>query len=55
MLIDASCPSNRLAARLRDTDRTEGFDYQRSIEIDLVAGQNLALDFRSETGGFLIR
>lgn len=46
---------HQLAARLRDTDRTEGFDYERSIEIDLAPGQNLALDFRSETGGFLIR
>jgi hypothetical protein len=46
---------HQLAARLRDTDRTEGFDYERSIAIDLVSGQSLALDFQTETGGFLIR
>jgi hypothetical protein len=44
-----------LATRLRDTDRAEGFDYERKIDIELVPGQSLALDFRAETGGFLVR
>ena len=46
---------HELATRLRDTDRAEGFDYKRKIEIDLMPGQSLALDFRAETGGFLVR
>ena len=44
-----------LSARLRDTDRADGFDYEREIMLDLAPGQSLALDFRAETGGFLIR
>jgi hypothetical protein len=46
---------HELTARLRDTNRVEGFDYVRELEIDLNAGQSLAVDFRTETGGFLIR
>jgi hypothetical protein len=44
-----------LTARLRDTDREDGFDYERRIDIDLAPGQSIALDFQSETGGFLVR
>ena len=40
-------------ARLRDSDREEGFDYKRDAIIELVPGQNLVVDFRSEMGGFL--
>ncbi len=46
---------HRLVARLRDTDRTEGFDYQKEFAIDLAPRQNLALSFRSEMGGFFVR
>ena len=46
---------HQLVTRLRDTDRAEGFDYVREIDIDLTPGQSLALDFRAETGGFLVR
>jgi hypothetical protein len=44
---------HRLVARLRDSDREEGFDYKRDAIIELVPGQNLVVDFRSEMGGFL--
>lgn len=44
-----------LATRLRDTDRADGFDYERKIDIELVPGQSLALDFQPEFGGFLVR
>ena len=44
-----------LEAKLRDTGRAEGWDYKRNVDIDLKPLQNLAIDFRAETGGFLIR
>ena len=43
-----------IGARLRDTNRSQGFDYEFSKEIELVAGQNFAIDFKAETGGFKI-
>ena len=46
---------HELVARLRDTDRDEGYDYEKRAEIDLAAQQNLAIDFRAETGGFIFR
>jgi hypothetical protein len=42
-------------ARLRDTARQEGFDYQRQGEVVLAAGQSVAIDFRPEGGGFIFR
>ncbi len=44
---------HRVTARLRDTARKEGFDYEHTEEVLLQPGQNLAIDFRAETGGFL--
>jgi hypothetical protein len=45
---------HELVARMRDS-HAEGFDYERRAEIELVARQNLAIDFRAETGGFIFR
>lgn len=42
------------AARLRDTNRTDGFDYDASFDVDLAPAQNLALDFRRDIGGFVL-
>ena len=33
----------------------EGFDYERRAEVELAPRQNLAIDFRAETGGFIFR
>lgn len=44
---------HRLVARLRDSARGEGFDFESEIEVDLRAGQNFVVDFRGELGGFL--
>lgn len=44
-----------LVARLRDSDRAEGFDFERRFDVDLAPGQSLAIDFRAETGGFIMR
>ncbi len=47
--------SHRVAARMRDTTRREGFDYEKSGEVVLVADQNFVIDFRPEAGGFVFR
>jgi hypothetical protein len=44
-----------VVARLRDTPRDEGFDYERTEQVSLAPGQSLALDFRPGLGGFVIR
>lgn len=44
----------RLRARLRDSRREEGFDYELDERVDLVPGQHLVIDFRAGTGGFSI-
>jgi len=44
---------HRLTARLRDSARTEGFDYERSAEITLAPQQNFVVDFHAENGGFV--
>jgi hypothetical protein len=43
------------AARLRDTGRADGFDYENTFTVDLAPGQNLAVDFRPDQGGFVVR
>jgi hypothetical protein len=43
---------HRLLARLRDSRREEGFDYELEDEVVLVAGRHLVVDFRAGTGGF---
>lgn len=43
-----------LVARLRDSDRLEGFDYDARFDVDLAPAQNLALDFRRDIGGFVL-
>lgn len=44
-----------IAARMRDTPRTDGFDHQLKETITLVPGQMLVVDFRAESGGFVLR
>ena len=46
---------HKLEVNLRDSGRTEGWDYNREADIDLKPLQNLVIDFRAESGGFLIR
>ena len=43
---------HHLTARLRDSRRGEGFDYEHEQAVELAAGQNLVIDFRADTGGF---
>jgi len=44
-----------IEARLRDSKRTSGFDYENRFEAELKPWQNLAVDFNAEQGGFLFR
>ncbi|MBK8907054.1 MAG: hypothetical protein IPM60_03880 [Rhodospirillales bacterium] len=43
-----------IVAKLRDTDRQEGYDYITEKEVTLTAGQSLAIDFDGGHGGFRI-
>lgn len=43
----------RLTARLRDTKRETGFDHEAQRMIELAPEQNLVIDFRADSGGFL--
>ena len=45
--------SHTLVARLRDSRREDGFDYEKAAEITLSPQQNFVIDFRPELGGFL--
>jgi hypothetical protein len=43
---------HRVTVRLRDSARTEGFDYTRSTEVELRPRQNFVVDFHATNGGF---
>lgn len=45
---------HRLTMRLRDGKRPNGWDYERTEEIVLRPGQNLAVDFKAAAGGFIV-
>lgn len=45
--------AHRLIARLRDSRRTEGFDYVGTSDIVLAPGENFTITFRPEGGGFI--
>jgi hypothetical protein len=44
---------HRFVARLRDTDRAEGFDHVRQEKVMLKSGQNLSIDFKGAAAGFV--
>ncbi len=44
--------SHLLTVRLRDSYRTDSFDFEHSERIELRARQNFVVGFRPETGGF---
>lgn len=46
---------HEITARLRDSDRSEGFDYEQRVTVELAPLQNLAVDFSSDQGTFIIR
>ena len=46
---------HRIVARLIDSDRTKGFDYETSTEVVLRPRQHFIVDFRRDRGGFVFR
>jgi len=44
-----------VAVRMRDTARSEGFDYERNEKVTLKPDQMFVIDFRAEPAGFLFR
>lgn len=49
-------PGNyRLSARLRDSDRTDGWDFSLTEQVSLQPGRYLTVTFKEETGGFRFR
>src|SRR5581483_12463016 len=42
---------HRLVARLRDSARTEGYDYERAADVKIRPRQNFVIDFRADAGG----
>lgn len=44
-----------LTARLRDTARADGFDYDAATDVDLAPGQHFVIDFRDDIGGFVFQ
>jgi len=47
--------THRFDVRLRDSARTEGFDFQRSDTVDLKPAQVLVIDFSAEKGGITLQ
>jgi len=44
---------HELVARMVDSARSEGYDFERKATIDLSPRENFVIDFRAEAGGFL--
>ncbi len=44
--------SHSIAVRMRDTPRSDGFDYVKTGDISLAADQSFVIDFRSRADGF---
>lgn len=40
--------------KLRESRRMDGYDYIQTFTVGLAAGQNLAIDFRPNAGGFVL-
>jgi hypothetical protein len=46
---------HRIVAKLRDSRRTDGWDYVRTEDVTLAAGRYFTITFRAESGGFSFR
>ncbi|HLU06484.1 MAG TPA: hypothetical protein VKZ91_08005 [Woeseiaceae bacterium] len=46
---------HRLSVRLRDSVRTEGFDFERSEIVDLGPAEIMVIDFDAEQGGITLQ
>lgn len=53
--IEIAAGEHRISARLRDSARDQGWDYEHSATVDLEPGRYFTVTFRAETGGFRYR
>lgn len=53
--IEVPAGTHRFDIRLRDSARTEGFDYERSATLALQPAQILVIDFSAEKGGITLQ
>jgi hypothetical protein len=53
--IEVPAGAHRLDVRLRDSARTEGFDFERNEVLDLKPAQILVIDFSAEKGGITLQ
>ena len=44
--------SYRIAVRMSDSRREDGFDWQREATVEIAPRQNFVIDFNAKTGGF---
>jgi len=47
--------AHHIEVLMRDTKRTSGYDYRTVRDVSLAPGQNLAIDFKADAGGFILR
>jgi len=52
-IVPVEAGRHTVVARLRDTDRTDGFDYERRADIELEPNAIFVVDFRADLGGFI--
>ena len=52
---EATPGRHTITARLRDSSRSEGWDYTHTEDVTLDAGRYFTVTFRAETGGFTFR
>ena len=53
--IEVPAGEHRISARLRDSARIEGWDYEHNETLRLEPGRYFTVTFRAETGGFTYR
>ena len=53
--IEVPAGAHRLAVRLRDSARADGFDYERYERVNLKPAQILVIDFDAEKGGITLQ
>lgn len=51
--IELPAGAHRIVARLRDSERDQGFDFENGVDVTLRPGQNFVVGFRAEFGGFV--
>ena len=53
--LNVSAGAHEISVRMRDTARTEGWDYTKSAEVVLEPGRYFTVTFKAATGGFNFR